>query len=93
MGFFFSKFLRNERKESRTPQTSFLMLEVNKDNSRIIVESSSINWSKFCIIPTSSFNLEFIMMALFQASLNNQWSLDWFRTQVLITKDKQSTVV
>jgi hypothetical protein len=40
---FFSYFLRNERKESNTPQTSFLMLKVNKDNSRVIAESSSIN--------------------------------------------------
>ncbi len=69
--FFSSKFLRNERKESRTPQISFLMLEVNKDNSRVIAQSSSINWFKLCIIPTSSFNLEFIMMALFKASFNS----------------------
>jgi hypothetical protein len=41
--FFSSYFLRNERKESRMPQTYFLMLEANKDNSKIIVESSSIN--------------------------------------------------
>jgi hypothetical protein len=41
--FLSSYFFRNERKESRTPQTYFLMLEANKDNSRVIAESSSIN--------------------------------------------------
>ncbi len=70
--FFFSYFLRNEKKESRTPQTFFLMLEANTDNSRVIAESTSINWSKFYTIPTSFFNLELIVMTLFRASLSNQ---------------------
>jgi hypothetical protein len=33
------------------------------------------------------------VMALFRASLNNQWSLDWFRTQVVTIGNKQSTIV
>jgi hypothetical protein len=41
--FLSSYFFKIERKESNTPQTSFLMLEANKDYSRILVESSSIN--------------------------------------------------
>ncbi len=49
------------------------MLEVNKNYSRIIVESLSTNWLKFYTIPTFFFNLELIVMALFRASLNNQW--------------------
>jgi hypothetical protein len=67
-----SYLYKNERKESSTPQTYFLMLEVNKNYSRIIVESSSTNWSKFYTIPTFFFNSELIVMALFRASLNNQ---------------------
>jgi hypothetical protein len=71
---FLSSYLyKNEKKESSTPQTSFLMLEVNKNYSRIIVESLSTNWLKFYTIPTFFFNLELIVMALFRASLNNQW--------------------
>ncbi len=62
--FFFSCFFLNERKELNTPQNSFFMLEVNKNNSRVIVESSSINWFKVCTITTFSFNLELIVMAL-----------------------------
>jgi hypothetical protein len=68
------------------------MLEACKDYSRVIVKSSSTNWSKFYTIPTFFFNLELIVMALFTVSLNNQWSLDWFRTLVTIG-DKQSTIV
>ncbi len=90
--FLSSYFPRNERKESRIPQICFLMLEANKKNSRVIAKSSSINWFKFCTIP-SSFNLEIIVMALFRASLRNQWSLDWFRTQIITIVDKQSTIV
>jgi hypothetical protein len=37
--------------------------------------------------------LEIIVMALFRASLRNQWSLDWFRTQIITIVDKQSTIV
>jgi hypothetical protein len=53
--FLSSYVFRNERKELRTPQTYFLMLEANKNNSRIIAKSLSINWSKFYTILTSSF--------------------------------------
>jgi hypothetical protein len=28
------------------------------------------------------------VMALFKASLHNQWSLDWFRTQAITIGDK-----
>jgi hypothetical protein len=55
------------------------MLEANKHNSKVIAKSSSINY----------FNMEFIVMTLFRASLNNQWFLDYFRTQVITTKNKQ----
>jgi hypothetical protein len=70
--FLFSYLYKNERKESSTPQKKFLMLEANKDYSKVIVESSSINWFKFYTIPTFVFNWELIVMALFRASLNNQ---------------------
>jgi hypothetical protein len=60
--FLFSYIFLNERKKLNTPQNSFFMLEVNKDNSTIIVESSSIIRFKVCTIPTFSFNLELIVV-------------------------------
>jgi hypothetical protein len=69
------------------------MLGVTKENSKVIVKSSSINPLKVCIIPTFSFNLELIVMALFKASLSNQWSLDWFIVQAVTIRDKQSIIV
>jgi hypothetical protein len=32
MDFFFSYFTKNQRKQSRTPHTSFLMFNVNNNN-------------------------------------------------------------
>jgi hypothetical protein len=32
-------------------------------------------------------------MALFKASLTTQWPLDWFRTQTITIKARQSTIV
>ncbi len=40
--FLSSNFFKKERKLSRTPQTSFLMLEAKQINSRATLESSSI---------------------------------------------------
>jgi hypothetical protein len=48
------------------------MLKKKKDNSRVITQSSSIDWFKVSTIPMFSFNMEFIVMALFKASLHNQ---------------------
>jgi hypothetical protein len=45
MGFFIYIF-KNERKKSKTTQTSFLMLEVNKINSIATPKSPSINLLK-----------------------------------------------
>jgi hypothetical protein len=45
MGFLLSHFVKNERKESNTPQTSLLKLEANKTNSLATIESSSIMFS------------------------------------------------
>jgi hypothetical protein len=39
---FFSYFLKNEKKESNTIQTFFLMLEAKQINSKATIESSSI---------------------------------------------------
>jgi hypothetical protein len=63
------------------------MLEVNKDNSKVIPKSSSIKLTgangKWVII--SSFNFMHIVMANYNAAESNQWLLDWFRTQVITT--------
>jgi hypothetical protein len=42
MGPFFKYFLKKGRNYSRTPQTSFLILVTNKNNSKAIPKSSSI---------------------------------------------------
>lgn len=43
---FFSYFFKNERKKSKTTQTSFLMLEANKINSMATPKSTSIDLLK-----------------------------------------------
>jgi hypothetical protein len=45
MGFFVFIFIKNKNKKSNTPQTSFLILDVNKTNSSAIIESSFIKLS------------------------------------------------
>jgi hypothetical protein len=46
MGFFSLDFLKKEKKEFKTPTTSFLMLEAKHDNSKATFAFSSINLSK-----------------------------------------------
>jgi hypothetical protein len=43
---FFSKFLKKERKDSSTTQTSFLMLEAKEVDSSTIIDSPSIKFYK-----------------------------------------------
>jgi hypothetical protein len=43
---FFSYFLKNERKPSKTPHTSLLMLDASNENSRVITKSSLFKSSK-----------------------------------------------
>jgi hypothetical protein len=61
--FYFQILKKEKKKESKTPQTSLLMLEANKDNSKAILESSVIKltWANGFII--SSLNYKHIIMA------------------------------
>jgi hypothetical protein len=69
------------------------MLEANKNNPKAILESSSIKptgVNGFVIFP---LNCKYIVMASYNASESNQWLLDWFRTQVATTRNKESTII
>ncbi len=41
----------------------------------------------------SSFSFKLMDMAIFRASFNNQWPLDWFKMQTLTTWDKMSITI
>jgi hypothetical protein len=69
---FFSYFLNNDRKPSKTPHTSFLMLDASNDNTWATTESSSIKSYKLSKIPNSSLSFKFIMIVTFKALENNQ---------------------
>jgi hypothetical protein len=69
------------------------MLEANKDNSKVILESSSIQLTKVDGFVISSLNFKHIVMVECNASKSNQWLLDWFKTQVATIGDKESTIV
>ncbi len=53
-----SYFFKNERKPSKTPHISLLMLDANNDNSRATIESSSIKSCKLNEIPNVSFKFQ-----------------------------------
>ncbi len=69
------------------------MLEANKNNSKAILESSSIKLTKANRFVISSLNFKHIVMADYNASKNNQWLLDWFKTQIITTRNKKSTII
>jgi hypothetical protein len=62
VSFSFSNFLKIKRKEEKTPQTSLMMLEANKDNSKVILESSSIKLTTVDEFVISSLNFKHIGM-------------------------------
>jgi hypothetical protein len=62
----------DERKESSTPQTSFLMLEASKMNSLTKIYSSSIKLSKENITSLSSFSFKFKEIAKCNTSLSGK---------------------
>jgi len=63
MRFSFSKFSLKRKEKSKTPQTSLLLLEVNKNNSKVIPESSSIKMTGVDGFVISSLNFKHIVMA------------------------------
>jgi hypothetical protein len=70
--FFSSYVFMDERKESRTPNTSNLMLEARLANSKEIPESSFIRDSKEGSALTFSLVLELIMIVEFKVLDNSQ---------------------
>ncbi len=89
MSFFFISFF----KDSKTPQTSFLMLKANKTNLRLTPKLSSIKLTWPNGFVTYSPNFKNIVMANYNALKSNQWLLDWFKSQALTTKAKESTII
>jgi hypothetical protein len=81
----FSLFIYFSKKEenSKTTQTSFLLLEANNANSKTIPLSSSIKWTWFDGFINHSLNFKHINIVECNISKNNQCSLNWFKTQAL----------
>jgi hypothetical protein len=69
------------------------MLETNKNNSNIIPKSSSIKLTKVDGFIISSFNFKHTVMANYNASESNQWLYNWFKTQAVTTRDKESIII
>ncbi len=69
--FLSSNFFKKERKMSKTPQTSFLMLEAKHINSSATLKSSSIKVWKDGAFCDFSFNFKLMEMAKWKASLSN----------------------
>jgi hypothetical protein len=74
--FFSSDVLKNERKKSKTPNTSDLMLETKVTNCKKIPMSSSMKDSKKGLKCISSLVLKLMVMVEFKASDYNQCLVD-----------------
>jgi len=72
VNFSFFNFFLKERKESKTPQTFLLTLEVNKNNSKVIPKSSSIKLTKAIGFVIFSLKFKHVVMANCNALENNQ---------------------
>jgi hypothetical protein len=90
---FSSHIFENERKPSKTPHTSLLMLDANNHNSWATIESSSIKSNKLSEILYSSLSFRLIVIITFKASKSNQCPRDRFNTQALTIEDKTSTII
>jgi hypothetical protein len=67
-----SYFLKNEKKPSKMPHTSLLMLDANNDNLWATTKSSSIKFYKLNEILNSPLNFRLIVIVTFKASESNQ---------------------
>jgi hypothetical protein len=90
---FLSHFLKNERKPSKTPHTSLLMLNASNDNSWVTTKSSSIKSYKLSEIPNFSLSFKLIVIITFKALESNKCPRDWFNTQALTIEDKTSIII
>jgi hypothetical protein len=66
---FSSNFLKKERKDSSTTETSFLMLEAKEINSSTIIDSSSVRFCKDGKILRTSLSFKIMKITKFSASL------------------------
>jgi hypothetical protein len=69
------------------------MLEANKNNPKVILESSSTKLTRVNEFIIFSLNFKHIVMVGYNALESNQWLLDWFKTQVVTTRNKESTII
>jgi hypothetical protein len=67
-----SYFLKNERKPSKAPHTSLLMLNESNDNSWATTKSSSIKSYKLNEIPDLKKKFKLIVIVTFKALKSNQ---------------------
>ncbi len=86
-------FVKNRREESKTSQTSLLMLKATKTNSSIIIESSSIKVSNERTIWFSSLSLKFMEIVKCNASRSNQCPSNSLRTHARTIGERQFTII
>jgi hypothetical protein len=68
---FLSYFIKQEKKNSKILQASFLMFEISKVDSKATIESSSIKFFKVAKISKISLSFKHIVMVKCNASLKN----------------------
>jgi hypothetical protein len=68
------------------------MSEANKDNSKAILESSTIKLTRVDGFIIYSLNFKHIVMVC-NALESNKWFLDWFRTQEVTIGNMESTIL
>jgi hypothetical protein len=66
----------------------FSNVKSKKSNSRITMDFSSTQSSKETKIHVCTFNFKQMDMVEFKALLNNQWPLDWLKTQENATNER-----
>jgi hypothetical protein len=71
MEFFFSNFLKKERKDFNTTQTSFLMLDAKEVNSSTIIDSFSVKFYRNGKNLSAFLSFKTTYITKFRASLNN----------------------
>jgi hypothetical protein len=85
--FFFSYFIRNKRRPSKTAHTYFLMLEENIGNSKFIDISFSIKLVIESAISNSSFSFNAIVIIADKEFENNQCPWDWLNMQTFTLEE------
>jgi hypothetical protein len=69
---FLSYFLNNDKKSSKTPHTSLLMLDASNDNFWATIESSSIKSYNSSEISNSFLSFKLIVIVTFKALESNK---------------------